>query len=100
MLTPFPHTKAFDELNRQKRIFSFDWDDYSGDKVVFYPRHMPPKRLEELLHYAWDAFYQDEPQKMKMFKLLKQVARKEMADNTFRPRKRAFSSRAFGKDLR
>jgi radical SAM superfamily enzyme YgiQ (UPF0313 family) len=99
VLTPFPHTKAFDELNRQKRIFSFDWDDYSGDKVVFYPRHMPPERLEELLDYAWDAFYQDEPQKMKMFKLLQQVARKEMADNTFRPRKRALSSCAFGKDL-
>jgi radical SAM superfamily enzyme YgiQ (UPF0313 family) len=97
VLTPFPHTKAFDELNRQKRIFSFDWNDYSGDKVVFYPKHMPPERLEELLDYAWDAFYQDEPQKMKMFKLLQRVIGKEMADNTFRPRKRALSSYAFGK---
>jgi radical SAM superfamily enzyme YgiQ (UPF0313 family) len=97
VLTPFPHTKAFDELNEQKRIFSFDWDDYSGDKVVFYPKHMPPERLEELLDYAWDAFYQDEPQKMKMFKLLQRVIGKEMADNTFRPRKRALSSYAFGK---
>ena len=99
VLTPFPHTKAFDELNGQKRIFSFNWDDYSADKVVFYPRHMPPERLQELLDYAWDAFYQDEPQKMKMFKLLQQVTRKEMADNTFRPRKRALSSHAFGKNL-
>jgi radical SAM superfamily enzyme YgiQ (UPF0313 family) len=99
VLTPFPHTKAFDELNKQKRIFSFDWDDSSGDKVVFYPRHMPPHRLEELLDYAWDVFYQDESQKTRMFRLLQKVTRKEIADNTFRPRKRALSSHAFGKDL-
>ena len=99
VLTPFPHTKAFDELNEQKRIFSFNWDDYSGDKVVFYPKHMPPERLQELLDYAWDTFYQDEPQKMKMFKLFQQVIRKEMADNTFKPRERALSFCAFGKGL-
>jgi len=97
VLTPFPHTKAFDELHGRKRIFSFNWNDYSGDKVVYYPRHMSPEKLEELLDAAWQAFYQDEPQKMKMFKLLQQVTKKEIADNTYKPRNRALASSAFGK---
>lgn len=100
VLTPFPHTTAFDELNRQKRIFSYDWDDYSADKVVFYPKNMPPERLLEMLHYAWDAFYEDESQEIKMFKLLQEVVVKEMADNTFRPRNRRLASQAFGKEHR
>jgi radical SAM superfamily enzyme YgiQ (UPF0313 family) len=99
VLTPFPHTKAYDELKKQGRIFSFNWDDYSGDKVVYHPRHMPAERLQDLLDYAWDAFYRDEPQEIKMFKLFQRVIRKEMADNTFRPRNRVLASQAFGRDL-
>jgi len=34
VLTPFPHTKAYDDLVKQDRILSFDWNDYSADKVV------------------------------------------------------------------
>jgi radical SAM superfamily enzyme YgiQ (UPF0313 family) len=99
VLTPFPHTKAFDELNRQGRIFSYDWNDYSGDTVVFHPRHMSAEKLQQLLDYAWNSFYHDEPQEMKMFKLFHRVVMKEMADNTFRPRDRDLTSRAFGKKL-
>jgi len=99
VLTPFPHTKAYDELKGQNRIISFDWDEYSADKVVYYPKHMSPDRLQDLLQYAWDAFYGDEPQEIKMFNLFQRVVRKEMADNTFRPRNRALASRAFGRDL-
>jgi radical SAM superfamily enzyme YgiQ (UPF0313 family) len=100
VLTPFPHTTAFDELNRQKRIFSCDWDDYSADKVVFYPKHMSPDRLQEMLYYAWDTFYKDESQEVKMFRLIQQVVIKEMEDNTFRPRDRRLASKAFGKGHR
>ncbi|MDP2644734.1 MAG: radical SAM protein [Desulfobacterales bacterium] len=99
VLTPFPHTRAYDELKQQNRIFSFDWDDYSADKVVYYPKQMSPDRLQELLQYAWDTFYRDEPQEIKMFNLFQRVVRKEMADNTFRHRNRALATRAFGRDL-
>jgi len=98
VLTPFPHTKAYDELKAQDRIFSYDWNDYSADKVVYYPKHMSPDKLQQLFYDAWDAFYQDESQEMKMFKLFQRVIQKEMADNTFRPRNRALASRAFGKE--
>jgi radical SAM superfamily enzyme YgiQ (UPF0313 family) len=99
VLTPFPHTKAFDDLNRQGRIFSYDWNEYSGDTVVFHPRHMSAEKLQQLLDYAWNTFYHDEPQEMKMVRLFHRVVMKEMADNTFRPRNRDLVSQAFGKRL-
>ena len=96
-ITPFPHTKAYDDLKQQDRIFSYDWNDYSADKVVYHPKQMSAEKLQQLLHYAWDTFYQEESQELKMFKLFQRVIEKEMANNTFRPRNRALASRAFGK---
>ncbi len=32
VLTPFPHTRAFADLEKQKRILSYDWDRYSADQ--------------------------------------------------------------------
>ena len=99
VLTPFPHTKAYTDLVNQDRIFSFDWDDYSADKVVYQPKQMAPDTLQRMLDYAWNTFYQDEPQEVKMFKLFHKVVEREMASNTFRPRNRALANRAFGRDL-
>ncbi len=97
VLTPFPHTKAFDELQRQNRIFSSNWDDFSADRVVYQPKNMAPERLQELLEYAWNTFYQEESQQIKMAKLFQQVVRKEMADHTFKPRNRELAQQTFGK---
>jgi len=99
VLTPFPHTKAYTDLVNQDRIFSFDWDDYSADKVVYQPKQMAPDTLQRMLDYAWNTFYQDEPQEVKMFKLFHKVVEREMANNTFRPRNRALANRAFGRNL-
>ena len=100
VLTPFPHTKAFDDLDKQKRILSYDWDDYSADQVVFQPKHMAPERLQELLDYAWDTFYRDESQNIKMAKLFQQVVQKEMADNTFKPRDRELAGQIVRQGVR
>jgi radical SAM superfamily enzyme YgiQ (UPF0313 family) len=97
VLTPFPHTKAYDELSRQNRILSHDWNEFSADQVVFQPKNMSRERLQELLDYAWNTFYRDEPQSIKMAKLFKQVVKKEMEDNTFRPRNRELSGQSFGR---
>ena len=88
VLTPFPHTRTFDDLKRENRIFSFDWNDYTSSKVVFQPKLLSVEKLQELYYYAWDTFYKDEPQSYKMFKLLKKVMEKEKADNTYKPRAR------------
>ncbi|MBU1232985.1 MAG: cobalamin-dependent protein [Proteobacteria bacterium] len=100
VLTPFPHTKAYRELEEQGRILSKDWNDYSADKVVYQPKQMSPERLQELLDLAWNSFYRDESQELKMFKLFKQVVEKEMADGTFTPRDRSLADQAFGRGVR
>jgi radical SAM superfamily enzyme YgiQ (UPF0313 family) len=97
VLTPFPHTKAWDDLHGNKRIFTYDWNQYSADNVVYHPKHMSAERLQELLAYAWNTFYADEPQELKMTKLFARVIRKEMEDGTFRPRKRELRGKAFGR---
>ncbi len=99
VLTPFPHTKAYEDLKRKNRILSFDWDEYTADKVVFQPKHMSAERLQELLTHAWDTFYRTESQGMKMSNLFQQVMRKEKADGTFRPRNRSLAQQAFGRSI-
>lgn len=96
VLTPFPHTKAYNDFKQNNRIFSFNWDDYSADKVVFHPKQMSAQRLQVMLDYAWDTFYQDEPQEIKMFKLFKKVVHKEMTNNTYQKRERSRSAVKFG----
>jgi radical SAM superfamily enzyme YgiQ (UPF0313 family) len=97
VLAPFPHTKAYDQLHREGRIFSYDWDDYSADKVVYKPKQMSAEKLEELLDYAWETFYKAESQQIKMTRLFQQVIRKEMADGTYRPRDRRLARSRFGR---
>jgi tryptophan 2,3-dioxygenase len=98
VLTPFPHTRTFEDLEREKRILSYDWDDYTADRVVFQPRHMSPERLQELLAFAWESFYREEPQNYRMFKLFKQVVEREKADGSFRPRRRDLIENRFGRE--
>ena len=97
ILTPFPHTRAFDDLHRAGRILSYDWNDYTADKVVFQPQNLSPEKLQELYIHAWDTFYRDEPQPYKMFKLMQKVMEKEKVDGTYRGRRRELMARRFGK---
>ena len=96
VLTPFPHTRAFADLHKEGRILSYDWDDYTCDKVIFQPKHMSPQRLQELHDRAWETFYREKNQSFRMFELFKQVIAKEMADGTFR-RWRPTRDRKFGR---
>ncbi len=73
ILTPFPHTRVFDDMHKAGRITSYDWNDYTADKVVYKPKNISPEKLQELYYYAWDAFYKDEPQSYKMYRLFKKL---------------------------
>ena len=97
VLTPFPHTKAYEDLKKQNRIATFDWNRYTADKVVFEPRNMSADRLQELLAHAWNTFYATESQSMKMSRLFQQVIRQEKDEGTFRPRNREMAQMAFGR---
>ncbi|MCL2066642.1 MAG: radical SAM protein [Treponema sp.] len=98
VMTPFPHTKAWDDMYRQGRIFDMDWDHYNAGQVVFTPKNMSAERLQELYDYAWKTFYQDESQEEKMFKLLYSVASREMDEGTYRPRNRKLIRKSFGRE--
>jgi len=88
ILTPFPHTRTYDDLNNAGRIFNRDWNDYTCGKVVFQPALMTPEKLQQMYYYCWDRFYEEEPANYKMFKMLKKVMDKEKADGTYKPRVR------------
>lgn len=88
VLTPFPHTRTYDDMQNANRIISRDWNDYTCGKVVIQPKLMSPEKLQEMYYYCWDKFYEDEPANYKMFKLLKRVMDKEKADGTFKARRR------------
>jgi len=100
VLTPFPHTKAWTDLRKQKRIFNYDWNDYNAGQVVYHPKHMTADRLQELYQYAWDSFYKHESQEEKMFKLLKNVVSREIDDGTYRKRRQDLSKMSFGKKVK
>ncbi|HNZ41700.1 MAG TPA: cobalamin-dependent protein [Bacteroidales bacterium] len=99
VLTPFPHTKAYDDMLRQNRIIDKDWNNYNAGKVVIQPKQMTPEKLQELYHYAWDTFYKDETQSEKMFKLFRSVIMKEIANGTYKPIREELSRSSFGKKV-
>ncbi|HCF58403.1 MAG TPA: radical SAM protein [Myxococcales bacterium] len=82
VLTPFPHTRTADDLEKAGRILTKDWKRYTAGDVVIQPAKMSPDKLQELYDYAWDTFYKDEPQVLKMGRLLKKAMRKEAKDGT------------------
>jgi radical SAM superfamily enzyme YgiQ (UPF0313 family) len=91
ILTPFPHTPIRAQFEKEGRILSNNWRDYTCDKAVFQPKHMTPQKLEELYHYAWRAFYANSGHELKMADLLLKVVKKEMKDGTYQrynPKKR------------
>ncbi len=84
ILTPFPHSPIRAQFEREGRILSNNWLDYTADKVVFQPKQMSPEKLQELYYYAWDTFYAGGGHQLKMGELFKQVIRREMDDGTYR----------------
>jgi radical SAM superfamily enzyme YgiQ (UPF0313 family) len=84
ILTPFPHSPIRSKFEKEGRILSNNWQDYTCDKVVFQPRRMTPRKLQELYHYAWDTFYADSGYQLKMGNLFLKVVKREIDDGTYR----------------
>lgn len=51
ILTPYPATPLFRQLEAQGRILHRDWSLYDTGHAVFQPKHMAPEELER--GYAW-----------------------------------------------
>ena len=97
IMTPFPHTKCYDDLLRENRIIDHDWNHYNAGQVVFHPKQMTAGKLQELYDYAWATFYAEETQESKMMRLFTKVMIREMEEGTFRPRDRHLINKSFGK---
>ncbi len=57
ILTPLPGSKIFNDLDSQGRIVTKDWSKYNQKCAVFQPKHMSPKRLEEISEIVWRESY-------------------------------------------
>jgi radical SAM superfamily enzyme YgiQ (UPF0313 family) len=99
VLTPFRHTKVWDDMERDGRIIDRDWNHFNAGQVVFKPLHMSPDRLQELYLYAWEQFYKHETQEQKMFKLIMKVIEKERQAGTYRSPRRDLAGLSFGKPV-
>jgi radical SAM superfamily enzyme YgiQ (UPF0313 family) len=57
ILTPFPGTKVYEELEKQKRIFGKDWSLYDGQHIVFTPKLLSARELQVNVLKAYTRFY-------------------------------------------
>ncbi len=51
ILTPYPGTPLFQQMEAEGRLLHRDWSQYNTAHVVFRPRHMTPRQLQD--GYAW-----------------------------------------------
>jgi len=51
ILTPYPGTPLFRQMENEGRLLHRDWSRYDTAHAVFRPRHMAPEELEK--GYAW-----------------------------------------------
>jgi radical SAM superfamily enzyme YgiQ (UPF0313 family) len=57
ILTPYPGTLTYYELQRQGRITSYDWSKYDQDSVLYVPRGMSAESIRDGWRYAYKEFY-------------------------------------------
>ena len=65
ILTPFPGTKIYEELNKQKRIFNKNWDYYDAAHVVFKPRKLTSYDLQKGIMDAFSELYSLKTKRLK-----------------------------------
>src|SRR3954471_1913447 len=57
ILTPYPGTALFADMEAQGRIETRNWDLYDTRHVVYRPSCMPPEELKRGYDWAYEAFY-------------------------------------------
>ena len=57
VVTPFPNTPLYLRLEAEGRILTRDWELYDGQHVVFQPKHMSVRELQEGIEAAWKHAY-------------------------------------------
>jgi len=57
ILTPFPTTQYYRQLEAEGRIIERDWAMYDVEHCVYKPALMTPEQLEEGITWAWNETY-------------------------------------------
>ncbi len=57
ILTPFPGTRLYKELEKEGRIIHKNWSKYDGLNVVYSPKHISAKELESSYWQTLQKFY-------------------------------------------
>jgi hypothetical protein len=57
VLTPYPGTLTWDEMKKDNRIVSFDWEKYDQSSVVYRPKQMTGEELRVGHNGAYQTFY-------------------------------------------
>ena len=57
ILTPIPGSKIYEEFDKEKKIFTYDWQFYDGHHVVFKPGKMIPIMLQKEAIHAMKKFF-------------------------------------------
>jgi radical SAM superfamily enzyme YgiQ (UPF0313 family) len=83
IMTPFMHTPIRAQLEKEGRLLSNNWADYTCDRVVFQPKKMSCTELQDIYYHAWDAFYKERPQELRMGDLFLKIIQREISDGTY-----------------
>jgi radical SAM superfamily enzyme YgiQ (UPF0313 family) len=57
ILTPLPGTPVYDKMEKEGRLLTKDWSQYTQTKVVFQPKNMTPEELYEGTRRVAREFY-------------------------------------------
>ena len=57
IVTPFPSTGLYNRLEREGRILTKNWELYDGQHVVFQPKRMSVRELQDGTEAAWKHAY-------------------------------------------
>ena len=57
IVTPFPGTALYKQLDERGRLLTWNWELYDGQHVVFQPAQMTVKQLQEGTEQAWKYAY-------------------------------------------
>ena len=57
VLTPFPGTEIYKQMEAEGRIIERDWSKYDMEHVVYKPKGMTPEELQQGHDWANSRFY-------------------------------------------
>jgi len=57
ILTPFPGTRVYQTMLKENRILHTDWEKYDMNHVVYQPKKMTPKQLQDGFNGAYKRLY-------------------------------------------